>query len=102
MFIICDCSSGFMVSLKVLHGSLEEVRKEHPTLVKSAALTHKRWFSDVIMPGDVRNDLYLSLDFAEFEKGGKNVGKNVEASVVVVDQDGGILQVRFIENIAQS
>ncbi|KAG1701194.1 Dedicator of cytokinesis protein 3 [Nymphon striatum] len=83
---------GFMISLKIIHGTLDEVKKNYPTLVKSATLTRKRWFSDVIMPGDVRNDLYLSMEMAEFEKGGKNVGKNVEATVVVVDQDGEILQ----------
>lgn len=84
---------GFMISLKIIHGTLDEVKKNYPTLIKSAALTQKRWFSHVIMPGDVRNDLYLSLEMAEFEKGGKNVGKNVQASAVVVDQDGEILQV---------
>lgn len=69
---------GIVVSLRVLHGELSQVRVENPLLFKNICLTKKLGFSDVIMPGDVRNDLYLKLERGEFERGGKSTGKNIE------------------------
>lgn len=71
-----------MISLRVLHGELTQVREENPLLFKNICLTNKLGFSDVIMPGDVRNDLYLKLERGEFERGGKSTGKNIEVSIV--------------------
>jgi len=48
-------------------------------------------FPDVIMPGHVRNDLYLTLERGEFEKGGKSTGKNIEVSIVVLDYEGNVV-----------
>lgn len=72
---------GIVVSLRVLHGELTQVREENPLLFKNICLTKKLGFSDVIMPGDVRNDLYLKLERGEFERGGKSTGKNIEVFV---------------------
>lgn len=44
--------------------------------------------------GDVRNDLYLTLERGDFERGGKSVQKNVEVTVYVIYADGEILKVR--------
>jgi len=66
------------VSLRILHGELSQVREENPLLFKNICLTKKLGFSDVIMPGDIRNDLYLKLERGEFERGGKSTGKNIE------------------------
>lgn len=38
-------------------------------------------FPEVILPGDVRNDLYLTLISGEFNKGSKSTDKNVEVTV---------------------
>lgn len=38
-------------------------------------------FPEVILPGDVRNDLYLTLISGEFSKGSKSTDKNVEVTV---------------------
>jgi hypothetical protein len=46
--------SGIVISLKMLHGELLQVREENPILFKNISLTRKLGFSDVIMPGDVR------------------------------------------------
>jgi dedicator of cytokinesis protein 3 len=46
--------SGIVISLKMLHGELPQVREENPILFKNISLTRKLGFSDVIMPGDVR------------------------------------------------
>ncbi|KOB73369.1 Uncharacterized protein OBRU01_10868 [Operophtera brumata] len=56
-----------------------------------ATITAKRGFPDVIMPGDVRNDLYLTLEKAEFERGGKSTAKNVLATVNVHDNTGQVI-----------
>ncbi|XP_074109684.1 dedicator of cytokinesis spg isoform X2 [Cotesia typhae] len=79
---------GIVVSLRVLHGELSQVRDEHPHLFKNLCLTRKLGFSDVIMPGDVRNDLYLRLERGEFERGGKSTGKNIEVTMLVLDAEG--------------
>ncbi|KAK2861516.1 hypothetical protein Q5P01_001049 [Channa striata] len=41
---------------------------------------------------DVRNDLYLTLERGDFERGGKSVQKNIEVTVYVLYADGEILQ----------
>lgn len=76
----------------MLHGELNQVREENPLLFKNTQLTRKLGFADVIMPGDVRNDLYLTLEHGDFERGGKSTGKNIEVSVVVYDAEGSIIE----------
>lgn len=41
----------------------------------------------------MRNDLYITLEKGEFEKGGKSVARNVEVTVYALDADGQILKV---------
>lgn len=45
-------------------------------------------------PGDVRNDIYLTLVQGEFDKGNKKTQKNVEVTVCVCDESGSVVQVR--------
>ncbi|KAJ3611987.1 hypothetical protein NHX12_020266, partial [Muraenolepis orangiensis] len=59
---------------------------------RGVSITRKLGFSDVIMPGEMRNDLYITLEKGEFEKGGKSVARNVEVTVYVLDIDGQILK----------
>ncbi|XP_071804886.1 dedicator of cytokinesis protein 3-like isoform X1 [Asterias amurensis] len=77
---------GISLSLRMLHGHFDQLKREMPLLFsKGVTITRKLGFSDVIMPGDVRNDLYLMLDRAELERGKKTAGKNVEVTVHVID-----------------
>ncbi|XP_010779301.1 dedicator of cytokinesis protein 3-like, partial [Notothenia coriiceps] len=41
---------------------------------------------------DIRNDLYLTLERGDFERGGKSVQKNIEVTVYVLYADGEILK----------
>ncbi|KAG8186361.1 hypothetical protein JTE90_026781 [Oedothorax gibbosus] len=82
---------GIVVSLRLFNGELPQLQQETPLLFKNLTITHKLGFSDVIMPGDVRNDLYLTLDKGDFEKGGKSTGKNIEATIYLVNAEGLIL-----------
>lgn len=47
----------------------------------------------VLVPGDIRNDLYLTLERGDFERGGKSVQKNIEVTIYVLYADGEILKV---------
>lgn len=49
-----------------------------------------------------RNDLYVTLNSGEFERGGKSVGKNIEVLVLALDADGHPLQVIIQGNAQQS
>jgi len=43
-----------------------------------------------------RNDLYLTLEKAEFERGGKSTGKNIEVTILVLDSEGKVLEVCIV------
>uniref|UniRef100_A0AAR2JSH2 Dedicator of cytokinesis 3 n=1 Tax=Pygocentrus nattereri TaxID=42514 RepID=A0AAR2JSH2_PYGNA len=85
--------AGLIISLQLLRGEMEQVRRENPMIFnRCVAITRKLGFPDVIMPGDIRNDLYLTLERGDFERGGKSVQKNIEVTVYVLYADGEILK----------
>ncbi|XP_013109839.2 dedicator of cytokinesis protein 3 isoform X1 [Stomoxys calcitrans] len=88
---INQSSQGIVVSLKLLHGGLGQARQEQPLLFQGSTITRKMGFPDVIMPGDVRNDMFITLEKGEFERGGKNTAKNILVTVVVLDVAGNVL-----------
>lgn len=45
-------------------------------------------FPEVIYPGDVRNDLYLTMVCGEFTKGTKTSDKNIEVTATVYTENG--------------
>uniref|UniRef100_A0A3Q3BAW6 Dedicator of cytokinesis 3 n=1 Tax=Kryptolebias marmoratus TaxID=37003 RepID=A0A3Q3BAW6_KRYMA len=82
-----------IISLQLLRGDTEQVRRENPLIFsRGVAITRKLGFPDVIMPGDIRNDLYLTLERGDFERGGKSVQKNIEVTMYVLYADGEILK----------
>ncbi|KAL1251021.1 hypothetical protein QQF64_018817, partial [Cirrhinus molitorella] len=84
---------GLIISLQLLRGDMEQVRRENPMIFnRGVAITRKLGFPDVIMPGDIRNDLYLTLERGDFERGGKSVQKNIEVTMYVLYADGEILK----------
>uniref|UniRef100_A0A8C8E3A0 Dedicator of cytokinesis 4b n=1 Tax=Oryzias sinensis TaxID=183150 RepID=A0A8C8E3A0_9TELE len=86
-------NTGLAVALQLLHGDIEQLRREYMVLfTRGVSITRKLGFSDIIMPGEMRNDLYITLERGEFEKGGKSVARNVEITVYVLDSDGQILK----------
>lgn len=84
-------SYGIGISVKMLHGELLQARQEQPLLFQGAVITRKMSFPDIIMPGDVRNDLFLVIDRGEFERGGKSTAKNIEVLVSIVDSNGKLI-----------
>jgi len=87
-------NSGIHVSLRAFHGDLDKVQSENPLLLpKGISVVRKLGFPDVIMPGDIRNDLYVTLEKGEFEKGaGKTTSKNVEVSMCVIGPKGKVIK----------
>ncbi|KAF3855665.1 hypothetical protein F7725_016388 [Dissostichus mawsoni] len=86
-------SASLIISLQLLRGDMDQLRRENPLIFsRGVAMTRKLGFPDVIMPGDIRNDLYLTLERGDFERGGKSVQKNIEVTVYVLYADGEILK----------
>ncbi|XP_057343045.1 dedicator of cytokinesis protein 3 isoform X3 [Manis pentadactyla] len=88
-----SASHGLIISLQLLRGDMEQIRRENPMIFnRGLAITRKLGFPDVIMPGDIRNDLYLTLEKGDFERGGKSVQKNIEVTMYVLYADGEVLK----------
>lgn len=108
--------SKLAVSVEVLHGDIKQVwnrpyqsweailklllslhyhpqiKEEYPHLVHgNVPFARKMGFPEVIFPGDVRNDLYLTLASGEFSKGTRGGEKNIEVSVVVCNETGQVV-----------
>ncbi|XP_044152045.1 dedicator of cytokinesis protein 1 [Bufo gargarizans] len=80
---------GLWVTMKLLPGDIHQIRKEFPHLVdRSTAVARKMGFPEIIMPGDVRNDIYVTLFQGDFDRGNKTTAKNVEVTMSVFDEDG--------------
>ncbi|XP_048355397.1 dedicator of cytokinesis protein 4 isoform X2 [Sphaerodactylus townsendi] len=86
-------NAGLAVSLQLLHGDIEQIRREYTSMfTHGVSITRKLGFSNIIMPGEMRNDLYVTIERGEFEKGGKSVARNVEVTMFIVDSTGQILK----------
>nr|XP_022344054.1 dedicator of cytokinesis protein 1-like isoform X2 [Crassostrea virginica] len=85
---------GLWVSLKVLQGDVKQVKEDYPHLVgPNTDVSRKLGFPDVIMPGDVRNDIYVTIKGGEFTRGpAKTADKNVEVTMVVCNNKGEVLE----------
>ncbi|XP_071389833.1 dedicator of cytokinesis protein 5 isoform X1 [Centroberyx affinis] len=80
---------GLFVTLKLLPGDLGQVRKDYPHFVdRTTAIVRKMGFPEIILPGNVRNDIYVTLLQGEFDRGKKKTPKNVEVIVSVHDEEG--------------
>uniref|UniRef100_A0A8C5EI05 Dedicator of cytokinesis 2 n=1 Tax=Gouania willdenowi TaxID=441366 RepID=A0A8C5EI05_GOUWI len=80
---------GLWVTMKALVGDIVQIRKEYPHLVdRSTVVARKLGFPEIIMPGDVRNDIYLTLQSGDFDKYNKTTQKNMEVIMCVCDEEG--------------
>ncbi|EDO31872.1 predicted protein, partial [Nematostella vectensis] len=88
-----ESSTGIYVSMRLLHGELEKIQQENPLLFpEGIAVARKLGFPEIIMPGDVRNDVYVTIEKGEFEKSGKTTAKNVEVSMSVIGANGRLIE----------
>nr|XP_006826015.1 PREDICTED: dedicator of cytokinesis protein 1 [Saccoglossus kowalevskii] len=84
---------GLWVTVKMLHGDVNQITKDYAYLVdQKTAIARKMGFPEVIMPVDVRNDIYVTLNYGDFDRGNKKSYKNVEVSVIVCDAAGKLIK----------
>ncbi|XP_074643938.1 dedicator of cytokinesis protein 1-like [Tubulanus polymorphus] len=83
---------GLWISALRLPGDLEQVKEEQPHLIiGSTVISRKLGFPEVILPGDIRNDIYVTIVQGEFTKGNKTSDRNVEVIMSVCDKSGSII-----------
>lgn len=65
-----------------------------------SVITLEIWYFDenvkvviLYFTGEMRNDLYITIEKGEFEKGGKSVARNVQITMVIVNSEGHVLKV---------
>ncbi|KAF5913208.1 hypothetical protein HPG69_016823, partial [Diceros bicornis minor] len=80
---------GLWVTMKMLVGDIIQIRKDYPHLVdRTTVVARKLGFPEIIMPGDVRNDIYITLLQGDFDKYNKTTQRNVEVIMCVCSEDG--------------
>ncbi|XP_047512323.1 dedicator of cytokinesis protein 1 isoform X2 [Pieris napi] len=86
-------AQGLWVYLQIFEGDLKQIRQENPHIVVgNSAFARKMGFPEVILPGDARNDLYVTLCGGSFSRGGgKSSERNIELVARVVDKNGQII-----------
>uniref|UniRef100_A0A4W3JZL4 Dedicator of cytokinesis 2 n=1 Tax=Callorhinchus milii TaxID=7868 RepID=A0A4W3JZL4_CALMI len=83
---------GLWVTMKMLVGDVSQIRKDYPHLVdRTTVVARKLGFPEIIMPGDVRNDIYITVQSGDFDKYNKTTQKNVEVIMCVCNEDGKII-----------
>uniref|UniRef100_A0A8C5IVJ2 C2 DOCK-type domain-containing protein n=1 Tax=Junco hyemalis TaxID=40217 RepID=A0A8C5IVJ2_JUNHY len=83
---------GLWVTVKMLVGDVIQTRKDYPHLVdRTTVVARKLGFPEIIMPGDIRNDIYITLLYGDFDKYNKTTQRNVEVIMCVCDEEGRVL-----------
>ncbi|XP_028669046.2 dedicator of cytokinesis protein 2-like [Erpetoichthys calabaricus] len=84
---------GLWVTVKTLVGDITQIRKDYPHLVdRTTVVARKLGFPEIIMPGDVRNDIYITLQSGDFDRYNKTSQKSVEVIMCVCDEEGKVVQ----------
>ncbi|XP_053947178.1 dedicator of cytokinesis protein 1 [Anastrepha ludens] len=84
--------SKMAVTIEVLQGDIKQIKEDFPRLLHTnVPLARKMGFPEVILPGDVRNDLYLTVCGGEFARIAKTSEKNVEVTVYVCNDQGQVV-----------
>ena len=85
--IMGPCNIRFQLS--VFSGLIKDIREQNPLIFKELSETRRLGFPPVVMPGDLRNDLYLTLEKGQYDKGkGSISARNIEVRIGVFDRNG--------------
>ncbi|CAM1325956.1 DOCK2 (predicted), partial [Pycnogonum litorale] len=86
---------GLWICLKLLHGDMKQCKEENPHIFSmNVSIARKMGFPEIILPGDIRNDLYLTLVQGEYSKGSsKSSERNVEVTVSVCNDKGQTIKI---------
>uniref|UniRef100_A0A6J0SQS5 Dedicator of cytokinesis protein 2 isoform X1 n=1 Tax=Pogona vitticeps TaxID=103695 RepID=A0A6J0SQS5_9SAUR len=83
---------GLWVTMKMLVGDINQIRKDYPHLVdRTTVVARKLGFPEIIMPGDIRNDIYITLMYGDLDKFNKTTQRNIEVNVCVCDEEGKVI-----------
>ncbi|XP_071513992.1 dedicator of cytokinesis protein 2 isoform X2 [Panulirus ornatus] len=84
---------GIWFTFQLLNGDLKQLQEDnaHYVALRDVPVALRLGLSDVIMPGDVRNDLYITLLSGEFSRGAKTCDRNVEVTVRICDEKGNLI-----------
>lgn len=83
---------GLWVTMKMLVGDISQIRKDYPHLVdRTTVVARKLGFPEIIMPGDIRNDIYITLLYGDLDKYNKTTQRNIEVSMCVCDEEGKVI-----------
>ncbi|XP_072936138.1 dedicator of cytokinesis protein 1 [Epargyreus clarus] len=80
---------GLWVSLQLVEGDLKQIHEEQGGGMGTCSVARKMGFPEVILPGDARNDLYVTLSAGAYSRsGGKSSDRNIELLARVLDSKG--------------
>lgn len=82
-------AKGVCVGVRLLHGEIGQLKQEL-SILSDVTCVQKLGFPEVILPGEVRNDMYLTLVTGDFSMDRKT--KNVQLTVSVIDKKGATLK----------
>jgi len=82
-------SSNIKFELNVFSGLIQDIKEQNPIIFKDMSETRRLGFPPVVMPGDLRNDLFLTLERGQFDKGKPSISaQNIEVRIGVFGKSG--------------
>ncbi|ORX96112.1 hypothetical protein K493DRAFT_337071 [Basidiobolus meristosporus CBS 931.73] len=81
-------AESICVSFRVFQGQAQVLVREHPTLLLGIPITPRLGFPDVVLPGDNRNAMHLTLCSGDFQQGRRATAKNIQVKVEVRSNEG--------------
>ncbi|ORY03265.1 hypothetical protein K493DRAFT_297523 [Basidiobolus meristosporus CBS 931.73] len=81
-------AESICVSFRVFQGQAQALIREHPTLLLDIPITPRLGFPDVVLPGDNRNAMHLTLCSGDFQQGRRATAKNIQVKVEVRSNEG--------------
>ncbi|XP_045614067.1 dedicator of cytokinesis protein 1 isoform X2 [Procambarus clarkii] len=84
---------GIRFTFQLVNGDIKQLQEDnsHYVALRDVPVSLRLGLSDVIMPGDVRNDLYITILAGEFARGAKTCDRNVEVTVRICDEKGNMI-----------
>ncbi|CAB3976622.1 dedicator of cytokinesis 1 isoform X2 [Paramuricea clavata] len=83
---------GIWISVQLLRGDKDQTAQDYPAIInKRTSIARKLGFPEVIMPGDVRNDMFITIVGGKIDKGVKTANPNVQMTMRVCDQSGKVV-----------
>lgn len=96
-----DKDRSLIGKLRLLSGSIEQIRKDPLTFEPGTCIARLRGFPDILSPTESRNDLFITLCNGDFEKGKKATPRNIEVYISAWLEDGQQLRDCFMIGVGE-